>query len=226
MKSKKIYFALIFIFIFTLFLLGNTSYAGTQKLNNLNYDIVINEDKSAIITETWNIRVSETNTLFKDFERTARITEIKVSEILQTGEEKEFIYNNAWQYHVEKGHYHGAYNQSMRFEIAWGVAIQESEAHTYKVRYKIRDAVTKYQDCSEFYWQLIGKTNAVPAKNVTGTIKLPKEVQNRENLRVWAHGPLNGNINIVDNGKVAFEVKNLNENTMLEVSSADIFGVQ
>ena len=225
MKSKKIYFALIFIF--TLFLLSKTSYAGTQKLNSLNYDIIINKDRSASITEIWNIRVSETNTLFKDFEKITGVTEVKVSEILSNGEETVFINNNAWKYHVDKGHYHGAYNgKSRRFEIAWGVAIDGSETHTYKIEYRIKDAVTKYEDCSEFYWQLIGKTNAVPSKIVTGTIKLPKEVQKRENLRVWAHGPLNGNINIVDNGKVAFEVKNLSSNTMLEVRiivTEDIF---
>ena len=115
MKSKKIYFALIFIF--TLFLLSKTSYAGTQKLNSLNYDIIINKDRSASITEIWNIRVSETNTLFKDFEKITGVTEVKVSEILSNGEETVFINNNAWKYHVDKGHYHGAYNgKSRRFE--------------------------------------------------------------------------------------------------------------
>ncbi len=59
--------------------------------------------------------------------------------------------------------------------------------------------------------------NGIPANNVTGTIKLPKEVRNREDLKVWAHGPLNGNIEIVDNETVSFEVSKLNTGTMVEV---------
>lgn len=52
---------------------------------------------------------------------------------------------------------------------------------------------------------------------MTGTIKLPKEVSSKEELKVWAHGPLNGNIEIVDNETVSFEVSKLNTQTMVEV---------
>lgn len=41
-------------------------------------------------------------------------------------------------------------------------------------------------------------------------------VSNKEELKTWAHGPLNGNITILSNRTVSFEVENLPENTMLE----------
>ncbi len=41
-------------------------------------------------------------------------------------------------------------------------------------------------------------------------------VSSKEELKTWAHGPLNGNISIVSNDTVFFEVEDLAENTMLE----------
>lgn len=41
-------------------------------------------------------------------------------------------------------------------------------------------------------------------------------VSSKEKLKTWAHGPLNGNITIVSNDTVFFEVEDLEENTMLE----------
>ena len=50
--------------------------------------------------------------------------------------------------------------------------------------------------------------------------------KNKENLKVWAHGPLNGEIQIVDNETVSFEVSYLTTETMVETRVAvleDIF---
>ncbi len=222
MKNKVLYFSLIFIF--AIILLGGTTYAGEQKLKNLHYDAILNEDGSADITENWEIKVSDTNTLFKDFSKTTRgITNVKVSEITATGEELPFINSGRYQYHVDRGHYYGLF-QSGKFEIAWGVSIHETQTKKYKISYNVENAVKTYQDCSEFYWQFIGDTNGVPANKVTGTIKLPKPMEDKENLRVWAHGPLSGNIEIIDNQTVGFEVKNLNASTMVEVRIVSLEG--
>ena len=82
MKSKKI--LLFFIIIFaTLFILSVRSEA-TLELNNLDFDAQINEDGSMNVTETWNIYISETNTLFKAFElddsKYTQITDVQVKE--------------------------------------------------------------------------------------------------------------------------------------------------
>ena len=215
MKNKLLYFSLIFIF--AIFLLGGTTYAGEQKLKNLHYDAILNENGSAYITENWEIKVTDTNTLFKDFSKTTTgITNVKVAEVKEDGTEIPFINNGRYQYHVDRGHYYGLI-QSGKFEIAWGVSIEGTQTKKYKISYNVENAVKTYQDCSEFYWQFIGDSNGVSASKVTGTIKLPKSVENKENLRVWAHGPLTGNIEIIDNQTISFEVKNLSARTMVEV---------
>jgi len=164
-------------------------------MRNLTYDVKLNEDGSANVIETWNIYVSDTNTLFKTFEidkeKYGDITDVKVEEINKDGSTYNFVKTDTYAYHVPNGKFYALKTNSKEFEIAWGVSIDSSKTTTYKISYKIEDAVKKYTDCSEFYWQFIGKTNGIPVDNLSGTIKLPKAVDLKENLRVWAHGPLN-----------------------------------
>ena len=195
MKKIKYILTIIILCIALLALFNTNSYASFQKLDSITYDVQLNEDGSADVKETWNIEVEDTNTLFKTFEldnsKYGNITNVTVKEISKKGKITDFIKSDTYAYHVKKGYYHGLATSSREFEIAWGVSIDSEEDKIYEISYTIEDAVKNYNDCSEFYWQFIGKTNAIPAEKVTGTIKLPKAVQDNDNLRVWAHGPLN-----------------------------------
>lgn len=119
-------------------------------------------------------------------------------------------------YHVTKDCFYALNISSTEFEIAWGVSVDGYARRTFEINYTIIDAVKNYADCSEFYWQFISTSSAIPAKKVTGTIILSTEVTDIEDLRVWAHGPLNGNIEKKSNNVVYFEVDNLRSRTMLE----------
>ncbi len=215
--KKKIWIAIFFVGI--LLLLENCSYAGTQKFNSLDYDAQLNSDGSMDVVEVWDINIQDTNTLFKNFELDDRkysgITNVKVKD-LDTGSDLTQI--DEEMYHVTKNCYYGLPISDWKFEIAWGVGLDNSSAtKKYQISYTIEDAVTVHEDCSELYWQFVGTDNAVPAKKVTGKILLPEAVKETENLRVWAHGPLNGEIHKTSNREVTFAVKDFKPETMLEV---------
>lgn len=210
-KKKYRYLIVIFLmFVFTMLILGTTSYAGTQRLRKINYDVRLNADGTADVTEIWDIRVSDTNTLFKTFEldsnKYGSITNVQVLEVTNNGIENKFEDSGVYAYHVAKGKFYALTTNSNEFEIAWGVSIGSTQNKTYKISYRVNNVVQSYRDCSEFYWQFIGKTNGIPADKVTGRIKLPRSVSTKDNLKVWAHGPLNGNIQIISNDTVEFEV--------------------
>lgn len=224
MKKIKYILTIILLCIAFWLLFNTNSYASFQKLNIITYDVMLNEDGSADVKETWNIEVEDTNTLFKTFDldssKYGDITNVTVKEISKNGKVTNFTKSDTYAYHVKKGYYHGLKSSNTEFEIAWGVSIDDEEDKIYEISYTIKDAVKNYNDCSEFYWQFIGKTNGIPADRVTGTVKLPVAVQNKENLRVWAHGPLNGEISVVDNQTVSFKVNYLPDETMVEVRIA------
>lgn len=215
------------IFIGILLISNSSQASGGLRLRNLNYDVTLNSDGSADVIETWNIRITDTNTLFKTFEvdtsKYKEITNVKVQEVKSSGN-VDFKEINQYKYHVDKNCYY-ALMHSGKFEIAWG-AHAENTTRTYKISYTIVDAVKSYNDCSEFYWKFIGTESEIPADYIKGTIKLPLSVQNGEDLKVWAHGPLNGNIEKISNNTVKFEVQNFSKNTMLEarvVTPTNIF---
>lgn len=219
MKLKKFIFTILFLLL-TVIIWNSKSYAsGDLTLKNLDYKVKLNSDGTANVTETWDISIEDTNTLFKTFKLdSSKFSGFKDVSLIETtnGTRKEFtqIYNE--MYHVTKNCFYALNTSSTEFEIAWGVSVDGYARRTFEMNYTIIDAVKNYADCSEFYWQFISTSSAIPAKKVTGTIILPAEVTDIEDLCVWAHGPLNGNIERKSNNVVYFEVDNLRSRTMLE----------
>lgn len=219
MKIKKL--LIIFLLFIGLLIFNNKVYAGTQKWNSLDYNVTVNTDGSMDVIETWNIQISETNTLFKDFEidssKYSGITDVKVYE-MKNNEEVQLREIFEEQYHVDSGCYYGLKINSKTFEIAWNVGLDNStEDRVYKVCYKVENAVKIYNDCTELYWMFLNNKNGIGGKNITGTIKLPQKVADIEKLRVWAHGDLSGEIQKESNDTVIFSMPSINANTMLEV---------
>lgn len=228
MKKLKNKLLIALLAFFSIIIVSSISNAGDLKLKNLDYQVQLNEDGTADVTENWKIYIEDTNTLFKTFEidtsKYKEIKNVKVEEVTNSGN-KHFSQIYQEKYHVDKDCFYALKNKKGQFEIAWG-AHAEDVTRTYKISYTIVDAVKNYADCSEFYWQFISTESEIPANKVTGTILLPKAVNNKEDLKVWAHGPLNGNIVIESNDTVTFEVESLAKNTMLEarvVSPTSVF---
>lgn len=222
-KTKKILIILMFLILFII-LGNNKSNAGSLYLNNLDFNAQINQDGSMNVTETWNISIYETNTLFKTFKtdksKYSSITNVQVSEV--TGStEKSFKEINSLMYHVTKDCYYGLKNDNGNFEIAWGVGLDDSSADKiYKISYKVNDAIAKYQDYAELYWQFVGSDFEIDCKKVTGTIVLPQNVSSKEDIRVWGHTEgLNGEIYATTSSKIEFEVNKFYAGSYIEVRS-------
>ena len=144
MKIKKILF-IIFVIIATL-IIFNVKSDATLELNELDFDAQINSDGSMDVTETWDINISKTNTLFKTFKvdnsKYSSIAEVQVTDISSN---INFSQINEEMYHVTKNCYYALRNSDGAFEIAWGVGLDNSSARkTYQISYKVNDAIAKY----------------------------------------------------------------------------------
>lgn len=220
-KIKR--FLIIAIFLFTIAILGGNNVKADSylHLNNLKFDVQINEDASINVTEYWDIEIEETNTLYKTFitdnAKNIHITDVKVTDI--TEENKPFLQQDNWEYHVSKGKYYGTKNEYNNFEIGWGVGLDNrSDSRKYKIEYKVNNIITKYNDYAELYWQAIGNDFEISADTVTGTIILPQSAQSKEDIKVWGHiETLNGTIYAKELNKIEFEVNRYNSGNMLEI---------
>lgn len=222
--------AVVSIF-FVMAIAGESSNEKVQYLNHLDYNVSLNQDGSINVVETWDVYVENTGTLFKNFSLSnylyGNITDVKVKD-LENNLELTEIYQEV--YHVGNNLFYALDIGENVFEIAWGTGMSNlSGNRKYQVSYKIEDVITSYYDCQEFYWKFIEEgVNAIPVKSLTGKITLPQGVQNIENLKVWGHGQVNGNIERTSNDTVEFEINNLRPGAMLEVrvvTTEDIFNV-
>ena len=218
--TKRIIFLLVCIF--TISLISCIESNASLHLNNISFEAKINKDSSMDVTEYWDIDISETNTLYKvyntDKEKYSKITNVKVREITE-GREREFQKINDLMYHVTKNCYYGLNNDDGNFEIAWGVGLDDdSDTRKYAISYTVKDAIAKYNDCAELYWQFIGEEFEVSASNVSGTIYLPQYAESKEQIRVWGHTKdLNGTIYVTDLNKVDFNLDGRNKGNYVEV---------
>lgn len=217
MKIKQ---KILILFSLFLSLFSVCVYAGEQEWNSLDYDVTLNQDGSADIVETWDVDISETNTMFKDFDLSSDnyyINNVRVTEVVN-GEEIALKQIYEEQYHVQSGCYYGLMKTSNTFEIAWNVGLDNSsDRRVYKMYYTVKNAVKTYSDCSEFYWQFISNENTMTGDNITGRIYLPVGITDLEKLHIWGHGDFSGNTERTSTREVSFNMKHLRANSMLEI---------
>ena len=218
MKSKKIIF--IFIVAIAFLLLCSVKANASLELNELTFNAQINTDGSMDVTETWNIDISETNTLFKTFKKDnskySEITDVTVRDVTAS---REFTQIYEEMYHVTENCYYGLNNSKGMFEIAWGVGLEnDSYTRTYEISYKVEDAIATYNDYAELYWQFIGEDFEIDADKIKGTILLPMNAQSKEDIRVWGHTKdLNGEIYVTDTNKIEFTINRYSSGNYVEV---------
>ena len=87
-----------------------------------------------------------------------------------------------------------------------------SGTHTYELRYEVRDAVIAWPDVVELNWQWVGRDVPVGVDHHEVTLRVPGD---GEGVRAWAHGPLNGTID-VDGRFVHTDIDDLASYTFLE----------
>ena len=219
---KKLIF---FLLLFTGFIiLGNvkSNASGNLFLNDLNFDVNVNIDGSMDVTETWDIDIEDTNTLFKTFKtdstKYSDISNVKVVDITN-GINRPFRKINTIMYHVTENCYYGKINSDGNFEIAWGVGMDNSSGdRKYQITYTVEDAIAKYNDYAELYWQFVGDDFEVNARNISGTITLPQSAVSKDEIKVWGHTEgLNGEIYVTDLDTIQFNLKGFNSGRYVEI---------
>ena len=68
--KKKLRSGILFVFLFiSISFFSDKILAANLKLNDLKFEITVNEDASMNVTEIWDIKIKDTNTLFKTFKK-------------------------------------------------------------------------------------------------------------------------------------------------------------
>ena len=224
LKLRRMAILLLVISIIA-FIFGNNVYAAESDnlyLNKLDFYAEVNSDGSMRVTETWDIDIRDTNTLYKTFEmdkkKFSSFEDVTVRDVTNN---KTFTQIDEEMYHVTKDCYYGLQKSNGDFEIAWGVGLDDSyDTRTYEISYTVTDAIGKYNDYAELYWQFVGEDFEISASEVTGTIILPESADNKEDIKVWGHTEeLNGEIYVTAKNEISFQIDNFNAGHYIEVRS-------
>lgn len=90
----------------------------------------------------------------------------------------------------------------------------EDESKTFRFKYTIKNVAIIHNDIGEFYYKYLGDGNETQIDYFSANLVLPQF--NKENIKIFAHGPLNGTINFTNNELIKLEVNDVPTNTFIE----------
>lgn len=91
----------------------------------------------------------------------------------------------------------------------------KDESKKFIIVYRIKNVAVKYNDVAELYWKFMGKDTDVMIENFNVKISLPGETS-KDNIKAFAHGPLSGVIEIIDEQNILLSVRELKPNNFVE----------
>lgn len=121
---------------------------------------------------------SFTESLFSD----TSFTEFDSVAYANNGESGKYILSNLY----------GGYRIRMYYPAS-------NEKVAFRISYTLDNVVVMHNDVAELYWPFIGDGFIDHLENVDITVTLPG-ISSSENFRVWAHGPLYGDVEMTEDG--------------------------
>jgi len=212
-KDKKLICLFTLIFVLISIFPGPASAASSRSYHISEYiiNITINTDGSAHVEEhiTYNFSGKFNGVTFDiDLSGTKGISNSEV-----------FIIKQGQQIPVEKNNSEkpGTYLYTSEDEMIHFKVFEpsEDEEKTFIYKYTLHDAVTKYKDIAEFNRKMIGTGWQVHIENVLIKATLPDGAE-KDDIRVFGHGPLTGTSQIIDHKTVEFTVPLLPPETFVE----------
>ena len=208
--KKRIILFMVLILVFTMNMV-NAMDDRSYRMDQFHVKAILNEDGSMDIEEiiTYDFTGSF-NGVFRTL-KTAGSDGIDNIEIMIN---EHGYYVNANESLSEKN------NTYQKIKEADGIRLKifsksQDEKKQFLIKYRVQNVAVKYNDIAELYWKFMGSETDVTIKDFKVEIKLPHGVE-MEDIKVFAHGPLSGNIDKIDGENIVLTVEKLNPHTFVE----------
>jgi len=102
--------------------------------------------------------------------------------------------------------------------IDWSIDAR-NQVRTFDLSYRVVNAVQIHSDVAELYRKFIGEDNGNKISDVQVNLTLPpgaEQFKQGEDIRIWGHGPLNGEIEFAGPNEVVLKVSDLPPYTFME----------
>lgn len=190
---------------------GENSQNRDYYISEYKVDVAINPDGSADYTETQTYTFNGTfNGIHMDIDNSQSDGLTNPRVFLRNT-------NNLVEFKRSTSTTSGTFNFLQEREMS-KFTVYEPSSNTQKTfvfKYRLLDTVTKYNDIAEFNRKLLGSNFEKPRNNISAKITIPLGAF-KEELKVFAHGPLTGESKILDEKTFDFTVSGLNPGSFLE----------
>lgn len=88
----------------------------------------------------------------------------------------------------------------------------DSYNNAFYVKYKISNMAILHEDVAELGWNIVGNQLSESVGYLRAVINIP----GNKDVRVWAHGPLNGESKILSKDKLEISIRGLNSHTAID----------
>ena len=197
---KTIWMAvLLILFLMPVFKADASS--GTYDITSYDVMVEIADNGDAKVTEAIEYSFSGSfNGVLRDidFSRTSGISDVTVR-VSQNGSERTFTGASTGAANTYEATTAGNLMKLKVYEKSG------SDTKTFIYGYTLKNVVEKYNDIATFNRKIIDTNWTVPLENVRITIKIP-EGASKDDLKVFAHGPLTGTSSIKDSSTFDFTV--------------------
>ena len=206
---RLIFFIFIFIFTFTL-----TTYAQDDLfITNWHVESELLENGDLEVSEDITFRFND------DFNGIFREIVIEDTDGIEGLEVYELSGGNLLPYELDENADVGDSNvYSISFaDNAHRVQVfspSEDEDKTFRFNYTVNNLAVLHSDIGEFYYQYLGEENNTFIESFTASLSLPQF--NRDDLHIFAHGPLNGTINFTENNNIFLQVEDVGSGNFIE----------
>ena len=193
--------SIICMTIFLLALLNVLSlYAKSYKIIKIEIIATVNLDGSIDIQE---FRTYKFKGRFRwaDYRKSVKGFDSIENFVLR---DENFIYHSSSG--KEKGTYQVSYSND-EFYVKWFYSAR-NESKTFILSYKLTNILNIYPDVAELNYQFVGGEWDHGTREVNVIVKLPYGAALDE-VRAWAHGPLWGNVTIMDETTIHLDIVDL-----------------
>lgn len=187
-------FALLVVMLFPL----SVSAAG-EEIRSVHITAELQQDGSAIMTEVWDISVSEGGELFVEKKN---LGDMQISNLLVTDENgRVFEQVDRWNSNLsrqQRAYKSGIITTGDGYELCWGFG--EYGRHTYTITYTLTDLVKAYSDTDGFNYAFLCEGQAASIDDVRITITKPNTTFTQNDTGIWAFS-FSANVQL-ENGQI------------------------
>ena len=186
---------------------STTAFAKSFSFTSVNVDLHVNPDGSIDLIEnrTFDFEGDFSWATYEVFIKGA--TDITSFEVLENGQPfQQSPAGTAGTVNIAKS--------PNAIKAQWYFNASDQQ-RTFTFKYRALDAVKVFTDVAEVNWKVIGAGWDESARNVKATVHLPVGAE-KSQIKAWGHGPLNGNVSIVNGNTIDYTVSGLPSHTFVE----------